>query len=276
MLSFSIGPVALPVAPLLLLLGAWLATWAAARFALRRTADASAADAARRVITIGVVAGLVAARLVHLALNADAYAAEPLAMVDLRDGGWHAPAGWVVGAAIVLGTVVRRPTLRGPVAGGAAAGIVAWAMATALLGPRAEPSLPTLAFTRLDGGAVTDLREVAQGRPLVVNLWASWCAPCRQEMPTLAAAQQREREVGFVFVNQGETEATVRAYLASLGRPLREVLLDPRSTLGPAVGSRGLPTTLFYDADGRLVDAHFGVLSAPALLGRLRQLRPAR
>lgn len=87
-----------------------------------------------------------------------------------------------------------------------------------------------------------------------------------------AAAQPREAQVGFVFVNQGEPEAAVRADLASLGLPLREVLLDPGSTLGPTLGSRGLPTTLFYDAQGRLVDAHFGVLNAPALRSRLRAL----
>jgi thiol-disulfide isomerase/thioredoxin len=143
-----------------------------------------------------------------------------------------------------------------------------------VLGAQAGRPLPALTFTRLDDGTTTDLRQAAQGRPLVVNLWASWCGPCRQEMPVLAAAQQREPRIGFVFVNQGESAATVRAYLASLGRPLHEVLLDPGSTLGPAVGSHGLPTTLFVDTRGHVVDAHFGVLNAAALQSRLRPLRP--
>lgn len=89
----------------------------------------------------------------------------------------------------------------------------------------------------------------------------------------LAAAQQREASVGFLFVNQGESEGAVRAYLTDQDLPLREVLLDAGSTLGPAVGSRGLPTTLFYDAGGRQIDAHVGVLSAAALESRLRRLR---
>ena len=96
------------------------------------------------------------------------------------------------------------------------------------------------------------------------------------EMPMLAAAQQHETVVGFLFVNQGESDSAVRAYLTDQGLPLREVLLDPHSRLGPAVGSRGLPTTLFYDARGRQVDAHFGVLTAAALQARLRALRAAR
>jgi thiol-disulfide isomerase/thioredoxin len=133
--------------------------------------------------------------------------------------------------------------------------------------------MPALALTELSSGAVTNLRRAAAGRPAVVNLWASWCGPCRQEMPALAAAQQREAKIGFLFVNQGESGAAVRTHLASLGQPLHGVLLDAGSRLGPAVGSRGLPTTLFYDAQGRLLDAHFGVLNAAALESRLRHLR---
>ena len=92
----------------------------------------------------------------------------------------------------------------------------------------------------------------------------------------LAAAPQRESVVGLLFVNQGESASAVRAYLADQGLPLREVLLDASSTLGPAIHSPGLPTTLFYDARGRQVDAHFGVLNAAALESRLRALRAAR
>jgi hypothetical protein len=68
----------------------------------------------------------------------------------------------------------------------------------------------------------------------------------------------------------------VRDYLDGQGLTLGDVLLDAGSTLGPAVGSRGLPTTLFYDAQGRQVDAHMGVLNAAALESRLRQLRAIR
>ena len=92
----------------------------------------------------------------------------------------------------------------------------------------------------------------------------------------LAAAQQAETQVGFLFVNEGETAEAVQAYLHQQGLPLREVLLDARSAVGPAMGSHGLPTTLFYNAKGELVDSHFGVLNAAALQSRLQGLRVAR
>jgi thiol-disulfide isomerase/thioredoxin len=151
-----------------------------------------------------------------------------------------------------------------------------WLVASAATSLGRARELPALVFSDLNTGAQVNLAQAARGRPIVVNLWASWCGPCRQEMPMLAAAQQREGAVGFLFVNQGESDHAVRTYLSGQGLPLREVLLDGGARLGPAIGSRGLPTTLFYDAHGRQVDAHFGVLNAAALESRLSRLRATR
>lgn len=266
MLSFSLGPLGLPVAPVLLLAALVLAAWVADRGAAGEAPGAAVYQAA--------LIGLLAARLVHLALHAELYLASPLALFDLRDGGWSAPAGAAAGAAWLAWRGWRRPRWRRPLALAALAGLALWTAGAALTGRFERPPLPATALLPLDGGPALDLRRAAAGRPVVVNLWASWCGPCRAEMPTLAAAQQREPRVGFLFVNQGEPEATVRRYLAGLGTPLREVLRDPASGLGQAVGSPALPTTLFYDAQGRLVDAHVGVLNGPALDARLRALRP--
>lgn len=276
MLSISLGPIALPMAPVLLLLAVWIASWTATKLAARHARDADLpgnADAAGHTVFVAAGFGLLAARLAHLASNAGPYLASPASMLELSDGGWHPIAGGITGVAWLAWRGWQTPQCRRPLTVAALAGLLVWSAGSLLTGARDSAAMPTMALATLEDARLVDLRTAAAGRPVVVNLWASWCGPCRKEMPTLAAAQQREGKVGILFVNQGESEAAVRAYLSSLGLPLRDVLLDPGSKLGPAVGSRGLPTTLFYDAKGTLIDAHFGVLNAPALESRLRALR---
>lgn len=281
MLAISIGPVALPLPPLLLLGAVWLAQFLAARLARRPRAGDGSDDAPTRgrqaadAITTAALLGLLAARLAFVALQAPAYLESPLSVLDIRDGGWHAGAGWTAGGAWLAWRAWGRPALRRALAAGAVAGTLAWALAGLAVSPGHGRPVPEIALQPLDGSAPVTLAQQLQGQPAVVVLWATWCAPCRAEMPLLAAAQQRETAVRFVFVNQGEDPAVVRRHLASLPFPVRQVLLDPPSALGPAVGSPGLPTTLFYDANGRQQHAHFGMLNAASLESRLRPLRPA-
>jgi len=121
-------------------------------------------------------------------------------------------------------------------------------------------------------GEPADLLRRAGGRPVVVNLWASWCGPCVHEMPLLAAAQRRHPGVVFVFANQGEDVFTAQHFLDANGFRLDNVLLDPGLTLGAAAGSRALPVTLFFDVDGRLAQTHVGVLTAGSLGAALKRI----
>ncbi|MBA4178114.1 MAG: redoxin [Leptothrix sp. (in: Bacteria)] len=291
MLAISLGPLALPVAPLLLVgaviaaqqVATWLArrqpvagpTELAAQPGADQARDAAAARGASAgsAFTVAALLGLVAARAAWLMPHAQVYLDAPLAMLDIRDGGWHAGAGLLAGAAWLGWRALRQPGLRQPLAAGAATGGLLWWAATAAIGTGTGAPLPTMALTDHKTGSAVTLAQAAEGRPAVVVLWAAWCGPCRAEMPLLAAAQQREPGLRFLFVNQGEDQATVRHYLASLPYPVNTVLLDAGSALGPAVGSPGLPTTVFYDARGRRVAAHFGMLNAAALQSRLERLR---
>lgn len=291
MMSIALGPLALPVLPLLLLAAIWLAAALAARQIRRElipepgsvgadsSADPALPVAAESAVWWAAILGLLAARLAYVALNADAYAATPVSVLDIRDGGWWAPAGWLAGAAWLVRCGLRRPALHRALA---KAAVVLAVFAMALLATqllRVAARMPATPLAGLLDAAPTTLQQAAAGQPVVVNLWATWCAPCRAEMPMLAAAQQREEQrekpVAFIFVNQGEAAQTVQRYMTREGLLLRNVLLDAPSALGPAVGSQGLPTTLFYDAQGRQVDAHFGMLNAAALESRLQKLRNA-
>lgn len=277
MLSVSLGPLALPVAPLLLLAALAAASWLA-RALVRRAGPPGPADKASNALWGAVGVGLVGARLGHLLPHAEAYAALPWGALDLRDGGWHLPTGLVAGIAWLTWRAGRMPHLRRPLAIAAAVGLLLWGSANLAWRQLDEARAPALAGLRFESwpeGRQVTLTEATQGRPAVINLWASWCAPCRVEMPTFAEAQQREPDIAFLFVNQGERAATVQAYLQREGLTLHGVLLDPARALGPAVGSSGLPTTLFVDARGRPVHAHFGVINAAALRARVDLLRAA-
>ena len=264
MLSLSLGPVALPVRPLLLMLSLLLAIGFADRLA-RKAAAPSAPPG--RILVQAVVAGLAAARGLHVALHAGPYLDQPLSIVDLRDGGWQWPAGLVAALAWAGGHAWRVRTVRRPLAAGIAAGLTLWGVGSAALWLSEPVHLPALAFTDLDGRRTATLAERAGGKPLVVNLWATWCGPCRREMPALAQAQAAHPEVVFVFVNQGEQAETVRRWLQAEQPRLAGVVLDEGARLGRAVGSVGLPTTVFYDADG----VRTGALNTAAIEARLAQ-----
>jgi thioredoxin-like negative regulator of GroEL len=94
-------------------------------------------------------------------------------------------------------------------------------------------------------------------------------------MPVLARAQERVSGVNFSFANQGEYAPTVQKYLAASQLSLANVLLDPGKKLGQQLGSMALPTTLFFDASGRLVDTHIGALSSASLADKLNKLQTA-
>lgn len=263
--SISLGPFAFALDHLL-----WLGCLLSIGWVGGRVAGAPRPDFGRMLWPAALVA-LVAARLGFVALEFDLYRADPAALLDVRDGGY---VPWL-GALALLGVLTwfgwREPALLRPLGAGVLAAGLLLGGASLLLGRSEAARLPPLALQTLAGEAV-QLDALGRGQPTVVNLWASWCPPCRRELPAFAAVQQRHPQVRVLLVNQGEDAATVQAYLASQGLAPRDVLLDRASRLGPLFGAAGLPTTLLLDAEGRLVDQHMGALSAVTLTSRVRAL----
>jgi thiol-disulfide isomerase/thioredoxin len=271
--AISLGPLAFPTAPLLLLLAATLSVWLANRLT---PPGSRRGDGAGTELLHALLAGLVVSRLVHLGLHLEAYRSEPWAALDLRDGGWNAPAGLVAGLAWTAWRAIRHAPWRKALAAGTATGLAVWSAGSLGLAALAPQQLPDLVLTDLASGQPVRLRELARDRPVLLNLWATWCAPCRKEMPVLAAAQDQHPELLFVFANQGEGAAIVNRYLQAERLALGTVLLDSASQLGPALGSRGLPTTVVYDRQGRRVDLHMGALNAPALATMIAPVAPPK
>ncbi len=197
-------------------------------------------------------------------------------MIDIRDGGFLLLPGVIAALLTGIYKAWRQTPLRVPLAIGVAIGLIAWGVSFSVLSAlQSSQKLPDLAVRDIAGEPV--LLQDLLGKPLVINLWATWCPPCRREMPVLAAAQAANPDIRFVFVNQGEGQALVEKFLAQQQLSLDNNLLDSGGRLGQAVGSLSLPTTLFYSADGMLKNNHLGELSQASLkhaLGHIRTETP--
>lgn len=266
--AFTLGPLVLPwglgVVLASVLVAATLGRW------LGQRQGAEPGDA----LWGALWAGALLARIAFVVEYRSAYLAEPLAVLDIRDGGWNPVAG-LLGAWLYALVRARRrtpkawPALRGALMAGTAVFVVGIGALSAP--PDTDRRLPALTVRSLHGAEV-DLRAF-QGKPTVVNLWATWCPPCVREMPVLAAAQRQSPDVHIVFLNQGEAADKVRAWLRARGLGLDNALIDETRAAGAAFEQAAFPTTLFFDADGRLVSTRIGELSAATLQERLARLR---
>lgn len=266
MLSVNLGPLAIPANLALLYLGffiAWMTGWIIGR---KRGVNPESA------LFNMLLGGALVARIAFVVSYFEQYKAQPFGMLDIRDGGFLLIPGLI--AAIVIGVLYaiwQRP-LRTPLSIGVVVGAMIWGAGISLLSAfESSQSIPELALRDLQGNPVA-LHEL-DDKPLVVNLWATWCPPCRREMPVLEAAQKANPDVRFVYVNQGEGQELVADFLLQQQLELSGVLLDSGARAGQAVGSRSLPTTLFYNSGGQLQHSHLGELSNASLDHSLKHIK---
>ena len=104
--------------------------------------------------------------------------------------------------------------------------------------------------------------EKLRGYPVVVNLWASWCGPCRFEFPYFQQlAAQRGKQVAFLGVDTYDSDDAATTFLEELPLPYPSVT-DPDKDVWNDLGVRGLPATAFYDSSGKLTFLHQGQYSS--------------
>ncbi len=144
---------------------------------------------------------------------------------------------------------------------------------TIILPGRDDPQ-PAPPFSVVDFKGKQRTLESFRGRPLVLNFWASWCVPCKAEMPAFERLYRTYGgRVQFLGIASGDTEAAARAFATErdITYPLA---LDRDDSVSASYSLFGLPSTYFVDADGVVVDSRAGEMSEAELNRKLRELFP--
>ncbi len=155
-------------------------------------------------------------------------------------------------AVVVLGAALATWLVRGDVSSG-----------------DTDRSHLAVALQDFDGGDFT--LESYEGRPMVVNFWASWCPSCAAEMPAFEQVHQRfDGTVEFVGVNHSDARSSAEELARSTGVTYR-LAEDPDGQLFSAFGGTGMPTTAFIDADGGVAEVVVGQLNAEQLTSLIQE-----
>jgi thiol-disulfide isomerase/thioredoxin len=127
---------------------------------------------------------------------------------------------------------------------------------------------PELTLTRLSGASVS-LADFS-GQVVLVNMWATWCGPCRSELPHIQDLHERYGPDGLIVlaINVGETEERIWQYITEEGYTFR-VLVDPQSQSMRAFRTSGIPTTVLIDREGIVRQVQVGY--APGAVRGLEQ-----
>lgn len=290
--ALKIGPFLIATVRLLLIGGLLLASWWSARAARRAGLDATWVG---NVASNAALTGLLGARLGFVLLNWDGYRTNPLSAFYVWQPGYLPWAGLLAGLGFGLWALSRRnraeqrvyarSLLAGFTAGGLLFALGYSSMALRLGSPatvKIGDKAPEVRLVNLGGQPVT--LSKLRGKAVVLNFWATWCPPCRREMPLLDSVQREFKDEGLVVVGVDLNEAPqkVAAYIRQAGvsypiwldAPADQTGFDRTTALYTRFGGVGLPTTLFIAPDGTVRSRQIGELNRGILLNNLRAILP--
>lgn len=218
--------------------------------------------------TAAALFGAVGARAGHVLIHAESFLQEPLRALAIWQGGFS-PTGGFIGVLLATLVLWRNAPKTAPWAIlPLVASLFVWIVVTTLTDSGTSPRVPETSYAVLSTDETLAIAD-RKGRPAVLNLWASWCPPCRREMPMMAEMAGNNPQVDFLFANQGESGQVIAAYLRQTGVDLETILLDPFSDLSRHYAAIGLPATLFINPDGTLAATHLGEISRETIAERL-------
>lgn len=240
----------------------------------------------RQVIDTSLLAGVIAARLYFVLDFWPSFSSKPWTILFFWQGGFTLWAG-IVGT-IMMSTVLvfwrfKSVWARNSIAL-SAYGValvlsyqsVGWVLAQQ--SPQTDikqTAVPAFQLSTVSGEAMT--WQQLQGKPTVINFWATWCPPCRREMPLLADATQEYAKQGvqILAVNVGESAEVVANYLNEHNLNMRVLVDGVHSTqaLFQVVDGQVMPTTLFIDRAGIIQSVRIGELSAATLAQGIREIQ---
>lgn len=118
-------------------------------------------------------------------------------------------------------------------------------------------SFADFSVEKMEGG--TRARSASKGNIVLLNFWASWCPPCKEEMPSIEnlSKAMKGKKFEVMAVNLGDTKATVRDFLKQYGYTF-PVYMDQKSSLSRAYASKGIPTTYIVDKSGKFIAGVIG------------------
>lgn len=269
--SISLGPVGLSI-DYAFIWATLLLAWGNCYLLTRRKDHAQVRyQLASNVLFSAFAVGFFCARAGFVVTQWQYFNNDVLAMLDVRDGGFAMEFGFIASVLFVSISIHRHPDIRATLLW---SGLITSAIMLPLyiavsLSQRSE-IMPTPRVVSLSGNPVS-LADF-QDKPLVINFWATWCPPCRREMPALARAQQHNPDIHIVLINQSESADDVSAFLTEQDWQISNVLMDHTGSVSREFGVAVLPTTLFYSPDGNLVYRHIGGMSDASLAKALDAL----
>jgi thiol-disulfide isomerase/thioredoxin len=280
--GFSIGPLLIPTRPVAVILSLLLAVWISRRIAERMGLDARWSQ---QVAEGCALSGIIGARLGFVLMTWSAFRAAPWTALYFWQPGYSPYSGLLLGAAYAIWRVWQRPvderrSYLGALGGGYAVGVV---LAVTVLGTMNMFTGPQVVQTgeRVPDFTLVDLNANAvrfsdlEGQAVVLNFWATWCPPCRREMPLLDEFHKEyaARGLSVVGIDVGEDPNVVRRFVQSMGveYPIwvdatnERTEFDSTQGIHQRFGGVGLPTTVFIDPAGIVRDRHLGELNRALL-----------